>query len=268
MSEKAKRLAGQSAIVTGAGRGIGRVLALTLADEGARVAVSGRNVENLEAVADEIRSAGGEAAAIACDVTRRDQAEHLAEKILETYGANDLLVNNAGIPSPVGLLVDVEETDWEAVMETNVKGVFLVTRAVLPAMMEKKTGHVVTVSSMAGTRQSRNAATIPYSVSKWAVEGFTHTMAMQMKDYGIRFNNIVPGPTLNDFQKGRSTVERLVSFPGGMRRSEWVADSFRCLVCESGNLTGGHVSAPEWDAENGIAREPISEAEIRAFLEG
>jgi len=268
MTGKTQRLAGRSAIVTGAGRGIGRVLASTLSDEGARVAVSGRNIENLEAVAAEIRSAGGEAAAIACDVTRRDQAERLAKKTLETYGGIDLLVNNAGIPSSVGLLVDVEEADWEAVMETNVKGVFLVTHAVLPTMMEKKSGHIVTVSSMAGTRQSRNAATIPYSVSKWAVEGFTHTMAMQMKDYGIRFNNIIPGPTMNDFQKGRSTVERLLSFPGGMRRNEWVADSFRCLVCESGALTGGHVSAPEWDAENGIEREPISEAKIRAFLEG
>jgi len=232
------------------------------------VAVSGRNVENLEAVADEIRSAGGEAAAIACDVTRRDQTERLAKKILETYGGIDLLVNNAGIPSPVGLLVDVDEADWESVMETNVKGVFLMTRADLPIMMEKRAGHIVTVSSTAGTRQIRNAATIPYSVSKWAVEGFTHTMAMQMKDYGIRFNNIIPGPTLNDFQKGRSTVERLLSVPGGMRRNEWAADSFRYLVCESGDLTGGQVSAPEWDAENGIDREPISETEIRAFLEG
>ena len=264
-----KRLLDQAAIVTGAGRGIGRVLALTLAEEGARVAVSGRNVKNLGAVAEEIRSAGGEAIVIPCDVTVRDQARNLAKGSVEAFGPIDILVNNAGVHCSTALLVDVEEAEWEAVMATNVKGVFLVTQAVLPVMMERGAGHVVTISSAAGTPGSQNSVNIPYVASKWAVEGFNHSMAMQMKPYSVRFNTFAPGPTLNDIQKSFNTdVERLVRFPGGMRRSEWAADSFRRLACETAGLTGAHISAPEWDKEHGIAREKISEAEIRAFMAG
>ncbi len=266
MDRSEGRLAGQSAVVTGAGRGIGRILALTLAEEGAKVTVSGRNERNLDAVAGEIRSAGGEAAAIRCDVTKWEQVESLAKGAAEAHGTIAILVNNAGIPSSTALLVDVEEEEWEAVLETNVKGVFLVTKAVLPEMMKRKSGHLITVSSGAGTPSGRNSVNIPYAVSKWAVEGFTHSLALQLKEYGIRANNIAPGPTLNDFQKGRAKVERLLKFPGGMRRNEWVSDSFRYLVCESGDLTGAHVSSPEWDRENGITREPVPESEIRAFM--
>ena len=189
-----KRLLEQAAVVTGAGRGIGRVLALTLAGEGARVAVSGRNVRNLEAVAEEIRSGGGEAVVIPCDVTKRDQARDLAGGMMEAFGRIDILVNNAGVHSSTALLVDVEETEWETVMATNVKGVFLVTQAVLPAMTARRSGHVITISSAAGTARSRNAVNVPYAVSKWAVEGFNHSMAMQMKPYAVRFNTLAPGP--------------------------------------------------------------------------
>ena len=262
-----KRLLEQAAVVTGAGRGIGRVLALTLAGEGQRVAVSGRNVRNLEAVAEEIRSGGGEAVVIPCDVTKRDQARDLAGGMMEAFGRIDILVNNAGVHSSTALLVDVEETEWETVMATNVKGVFLVTQAVLPTMTARRSGHVITISSAAGTARSRNAVNVSYAVSKWAVEGFNHSMAMQMKPYAVRFNTLAPGPTLNDMQKSFNTdVERLVSFPGGMRRTEWVADSFRHLVCETPELTGAHIPSPEWDKEHGITREKISEAEIRAFM--
>ena len=262
-----KRLLDQAAVVTGGGRGIGRVLALTLADEGARVAVSGRNMRNLEAVAEEIRSGGGEAIVIPCDVTKRDQARSLASGVMEAFGRIDILVNNAGVHSSTALLVHVEEAEWETVMATNVKGVFLVTQAVLPAMMARGSGHVVTISSAAGTPRSQNSVNVPYVASKWAVEGFNHSMAMQMRPYAVRFNTLAPGPTLNDIQKSFNTdVERLVNFPGGMRRNEWVTDSFRYLVCETPDLTGAHISSPEWDEENGIPREKISEAEIRAFM--
>ncbi|MFQ5692496.1 MAG: SDR family NAD(P)-dependent oxidoreductase, partial [Nitrospinota bacterium] len=227
----------------------------------------GRNVRNLEAVAEEIRSAGGEAVAVRCDVTRWDQVLDLARKTVEAFGTIDILVNNAAVPSATAPLVDVEEDEWEAVMETNVKGVFLMTKAVLPVMMEKKSGHVITVSSGVGTPKGRNTANIPYVVSKWAVEGFRHVMALHLKDAGIRVNNIAPGPTLNDFHKVATRVERLLRFPGGVRRNEWVSDSFRYLVCESGDLTGAHVSSPEWDRERGVTREPVPEAEIRAFME-
>ncbi len=267
IQDNANRLSGQSAIVTGAGRGIGRILALTLADEGARVVVSGRNVKNLEGVAGEIRISKAEAVVIPCDVTRRDQVETLVDKTQEAFGTVDLLVNNAGVAGSIGLLVDVEEAEWDAIMETNAKGVFLMTQAVLPTMMKKKSGHIVTISSSGGTPKSRNSGTIPYSMSKWAVEGMRHTLAMQLEPYGIRVNNLSPGLTLNDLQKGRSTVERILSLRESVRWNEWVAESFRYLVCETGGLTGVHIAAPEWDAENGIERELITETEIRAFLE-
>jgi 3-oxoacyl-[acyl-carrier protein] reductase len=273
MAEGNPRLAGQSAIVTGAGRGIGRVLALTLAEEGAGVVVSGRNEQNLNSVADEIRSSGGKALAVRCDVTDWAQVKDLADETVRAYGTIDILVNNAGIPSSAALLVDVEEAEWDAIMETNLKGMFLMTKAVLPGMMDRKSGHVITVSSGAGTSNSRNAMTIAYVVSKWGVEGFRHSMAMQLKDYGIRVNTLAPGPVLNDFQRSRdlkveSYVDRLVNFPGGMRRNEWVRESFQYLISETGDLTGAHVSSPEWDREHNIDREPISEAEIRAFMAG
>ena len=260
-------LDGRIALVTGGGRGIGRAIALTLAEAGADVGVAARTVPEIDSVAKEINALGRRSVAVPTDVTVSSQIDAMIAATERELGPLDILVNNAGVHSSTALLVHVEEAEWETVMATNVKGVFLVTQAVLPAMMARGPGHVVTTSSAAGTPRSQNSVNVPYVASKWAVEGFNHSMAMQMRPYAVRFNTLAPGPTLNDIQKSFNTdVERLVNFPGGMRRNEWVTDSFRYLVCETPDLTGAHISSPEWDKENGIPREKISEAEIRSFM--
>ena len=178
------------ALITGAGRGIGRAVALAFAAEGARIAVTGRNAERLAGVVDEIRAAGGQAQAHALDVTAEADAPRVVEQVLAEWGRIDLLVNNAGV---IDYDVPVWATtveQWDYVMNTNLRGMFLTTRAVLPHMIERQRGVIINIGSSSGRLPEGDYGA--YVASKFGVVGYTASLAHSLREHGIRVNGINP----------------------------------------------------------------------------
>jgi NAD(P)-dependent dehydrogenase (short-subunit alcohol dehydrogenase family) len=183
-------LSGRGAVVTGGGRGIGAAAARALVAAGARVVVSARTAGEIDALAAELRAAGGTAHALACDVARADAVERLREGALAALGRVDILVNNAGVASSAPLKSQTPE-EWERLFAINVSGTFLVTRAFLPGMLERGWGRVVNVASIAG--RAGAAYVSAYAASKHAVVGFTRSMAAEVAARGVTFNAVCPG---------------------------------------------------------------------------
>lgn len=186
------KLENKVAIVTGAGRGIGRAIALTFAREGAKVAVADINYETASKVVEEIKGSGGEAVALKVDVADAESVEKMVREVLEKFGKIDILVNNAGIirPSP---LLETSEEDWDAVMNVNLKGVFLCSKAVVRHMIKQKSGSIINIASISGEAPELNTGA--YTPSKAGVIALTSLMAMEWAKYGIRVNSISPGAT-------------------------------------------------------------------------
>ena len=183
-------LANQIAVVTGAGRGIGRAIALKFANEGADVVVISRTQENSEKVAAEIRALGRRPWAFAVDVADAAAVNAAAEKILAETGKVDILVNNAGVTRD-GLLMRMSDADWDLVLNTNLKGAFLVTKAFSRAMIKARTGRIINVSSVIGL--IGNAGQCNYAASKAGLIGFTQSCAKELAGRGITVNAIAPG---------------------------------------------------------------------------
>ena len=178
------------AFITGAGRGIGRAVVLAFAAEGARIAVTGRNTARLAAVVDEIRAAGGQAQSYALDVTADDDAGRVVEQVIAQWGRIDLLVNNAGV---IDYDVPVWETTiegWDRIMNTNLRGMFLTTRAVLPHMMDRQQGVIINIGSSSGRLPEGDYGA--YVASKFGVVGYTASLAHSLRSHGIRVNGINP----------------------------------------------------------------------------
>ena len=184
------RFAGKVALITGATSGIGAATARRLAAEGARVALVGRDAGRGEALAGEIARDGGEVAFFACDVTDEGAVNRMVEAVLERFGRVDVLVNNAGIIN-FGSVVDADVAEWDLLMATNVRSVFLVSRAVLPHMIAAGSGSVVNLGSNLGLVGTRGAAA--YASSKGAVVNLTRAMALDHVADGIRVNCVCPG---------------------------------------------------------------------------
>src|SRR5262245_26596511 len=180
----------QVAVVTGAGRGIGRAIALKLASEGAEVACVSRSVENSEKVAIEVRALGRKAWAHAVDVADGAAVAAAAEKILADAGRVDILVNNAGITRD-GLLMRMSEADWDAVLDTNLKGAFLFTKAFSRGFVKQRSGRIINVASVVGL--IGNAGQSNYAASKAALIGFTKSVAREFASRGITVNALAPG---------------------------------------------------------------------------
>ena len=184
-------LDGRHALVTGASRGIGRAVALAFATEGASVALNfAGNVAAAEAVRAEIESAGGKAILVPADVSDENAVEDMVKTVTEAFGSIDILVNNAGITRD-GLLLRMKEEDWDAVLNTNLKGVFLCTKAVSKFMMKKRYGRIVNMASVVGV--TGNASQANYAAAKAGVIGFTKAMAKELASRGITVNAIAPG---------------------------------------------------------------------------
>jgi NADP-dependent 3-hydroxy acid dehydrogenase YdfG len=187
-----ERLAGQVAIVTGGGTGIGEATAVALAREGARVAVVGRRAEPIEALAARVTAEGGTALAFPADVTDPDAVQGLVNEVREQWGRVDVLVNSAGVNVPRRDLASLSVADWDAVLRINLTGTFLVTHAVLPIMREQRSGTVVNVSSIAGYRAM--ALTGPaYNAAKAGVNAFTESINLAERRHGIRACAVCPG---------------------------------------------------------------------------
>ncbi|WP_449619351.1 3-oxoacyl-[acyl-carrier-protein] reductase [Robertmurraya sp. Marseille-Q9965] len=185
------KLEGKSALVTGASRGIGREIALELAKQGANVAVNYAGSEKLanEVVA-EIKALGREAIAIQANVADGEAVTDMVNKVIEQFGSLDILVNNAGITRDT-LLMRMKEDDWDAVIDTNLKGVFLCTKAVTRQMMKQRSGRIINISSIVGV--SGNAGQANYVAAKAGVIGLTKTTAKEFASRGITVNAVAPG---------------------------------------------------------------------------
>ena len=184
------QLANQIAVVTGAGRGIGRAIALKFASEGADVVCVSRTAENAEKVAVEVRALGRKAWALAVDVADPVAVAAGAEKILAEAGKVDILVNNAGITRD-GLLMRMSEADWDAVLDTNLKGAFLFTKAFARSFIKQRSGRILNITSVIGL--IGNAGQANYTASKAGLIGFTQSTARELASRGITVNALAPG---------------------------------------------------------------------------
>ncbi len=184
------------ALVTGAGRAIGREIALTLAAEGADVVLAARSVDAMEEVAALIREGGRQALVVPMDLAEPSSVAAGAEQALREMGRVDVLVNNSGVGGPSRPLWEIEPQEWEDTFRVNVTGAFLLCRALLPAMVEARRGSVVFIGSVTGKRPLIHRT--PYAASKMALVGLVRTLATEVGPYGVRVNLISPGAVEGD----------------------------------------------------------------------
>ena len=185
-----KSLTGKIAIVTGAGRGIGKAIALALGRAGARVALAARSEPELRAVAEEIRSGDGDALVLSTDVTRDDEMERLVQRTLKEWGSIDILINNAGW-GKTGPVVSSKTADWDATLKVNLRAPMVLSRLVLPTMLEKRGGAIVNIGSISAKAGQANTAA--YSASKFGILGFTQSLFEEVREYGVKVSVILPG---------------------------------------------------------------------------
>jgi NAD(P)-dependent dehydrogenase (short-subunit alcohol dehydrogenase family) len=214
-----KPLAGRVALVTGAGRGLGRALATAFAADGAALVLAARDRAQVAAVAAELTHAGARALGVACDVRDALQVRTLVETAVRECGGIDILVNNAGT-FQIGAIADTDEATWDAMLDTNLKGAYLVTHAALPHVVARR-GHVINMVSMAGRAAYRlNGA---YCASKWGLLGFTNVLREEMRGSGVRVTAVLPGATDTSIWDG---------VPGDWDRSRMMRPEAvaRCIV--------------------------------------
>lgn len=210
LPEQVQRLRDRVAVVTGASRGIGRAIAVALASEGAKIAINyASNSTAADQLVEEITAAGGEATAIPADVSKVDSVDALIKTVTDQWGRIDILVNNAGITRDT-LLLRMKPEDWQAVIDTNLTGVFLCTRAVSKLMLKQKSGRIINIASVAG--QMGNPGQANYSAAKAGVIGFTKTVAKELASRGITVNAVAPGFISTDMTKDLKGGEEILKF--------------------------------------------------------
>ena len=182
--------AGKVAVVTGGSRGIGRAIAFMFAAEGAKVMICSRRQEAAEMVASEIRSVGGEGAAVRADIARRSEVEGLIAGCVERFGRLDILVNNAAITKDA-LVLRMKDEDWDDVLDVNLKGAFFTTRAALRPMLKQQSGRIVNISSVVGMMGNPGQAN--YVAAKAGLDGFTKAVAREVASRAITVNAVAPG---------------------------------------------------------------------------
>ncbi len=251
LPDNLQRLKEQVAIVTGASRGIGKATALALASEGAKVVV---NYANSSTAADEvvktIVDAGGGAIALQADVSVSEQVDNLIKQTLDKFGRIDILVNNAGITKDT-LLMRMKLEDWQAVINLNLTGVFLCTKAVTKTMVKQRSGRIINITSVAG--QMGNPGQANYSAAKAGVIGFTKTVAKELASRGITVNAVAPGFIATDMTHGLKSDEILKFIPlNRYGQPEEIAGMIRFLAADAAaayitgqtfNVDGGMVMA-------------------------
>lgn len=189
-------------IITGAGRGVGRAIAQALAERGGRVVLNARSPSDLAEVSELVRSQGGAAEVVIGDIREEATAGQLAERATQSYGRIGALINNAGIGG-YGAVEGLSLADWRATLDTNLTGTFLCSRAVLPAMRQQGSGHILMIASGAGKQGYANMAA--YSASKFGLIGFAQALAQEVGDEGIKVATIAPGSILTGFGSRRPT---------------------------------------------------------------
>ncbi len=247
MADEANRrvqvdLSGKTGLVTGASRGIGKGIAVALGAAGCKVACLARNEDKLKETVGEIEAAGGSAAAIVCDVTDSDAVQKVFDQIVEDWEKLDIVVNNAGITRDT-LIPRMSDEEWDDVIQANLRSVFLCTRAASLAMMRKRVGRIINISSVSGLMGNPGQAN--YSASKAGIIGFTQTVARELAGRKITVNAICPGfvssdmtdalgPALTDEVKKRVPAKRLGEV-------EEIADAVLYLSSDSAAYITGQV---------------------------
>jgi 3-oxoacyl-[acyl-carrier protein] reductase len=188
-------LEGQVAIITGGGTGIGRGIALALAEEGVRPVICGRRMDRLQETLAAIREAGGEGLAVQADVSQQPDVERVVAKAVESFRSIDILVNNAGIGGEDSIH-EQELADWDQVMAVNLRGPFLMARAVLPSMRRQRRGHIINISSESGLEYYEGSGA--YGVSKHALNALGEYIQRENQELGIRVNTICPGMVVTE----------------------------------------------------------------------
>lgn len=240
-----KQLQDMVAIITGGGKGIGRSIVMAYAEQGANLVICGRHKSLLDEVSREAAALGVSVLPVRADVSVEADVENMVERALKEFGQIDILVNNAGIPGPAVLITEINKVDWDAVMGTNVTGVFLCSRAVLRHMIGRGKGNILNISSGAG-KAVKMVRSLSYNVSKFAVEGLTAATAVQMKPYGICVNALCPGMIDTDFHK--DTPEEWKAKMPPMRQPDVVKELAVFLALQTvETMTGESVDLAEWE---------------------
>jgi NAD(P)-dependent dehydrogenase (short-subunit alcohol dehydrogenase family) len=190
------KLNNKTAIVTGGGRGIGRAITLALAREGANVVICGRKLDVLEDTSTEVKTLGRKSIAMVADVSRDTDIDRTVNAALAEFGQVDILVNNVGIAGPTAPVTSISRSEWDECMAVNLTSAFLFARAVIPGMIERRSGKIINISSIAG--KLGYAFRSPYAASKWAMIGLTRTLALELGADNIQVNAICPGPTAGE----------------------------------------------------------------------
>ena len=196
-------LKGKIALVTGAGKGIGKAVAIALAKEGANVGLIARTEKDLEAVAEKIKALGVKVSYGIADISKMEQVIAAVEKIEEEIGLVDILINNAGTGT-FAKFMEMEPADWENIIKVNLFGVYYTTRAVLPQMMERQTGDIINISSTAG--KNGGAVTSAYSASKFAVFGLGESLMQEVRKHNIRVTTLAPSTIVTELAQSANLI--------------------------------------------------------------
>lgn len=205
-------LEGKTAIVTGASRGLGKACALALADAGADVVCTSRNLEALKKTAEAVEAKGSKSLPLVVNILSEESIKNMVKQTVDHFGKIDILVNNAGV-SKVAHVENLDSADWDWVIDTNLKGTFLFCKAVLPEMKKQKYGKIINMSSLAGIRGSKNLSC--YNASKGGLMRFSESLALEVVGYNITVNCICPGYILTDMnrsffktEKGKAEIDK------------------------------------------------------------
>ena len=235
-------LDGRIALVTGASQGIGRACALALAEAGATVALAARNEAKLAEVAAEIEAAGGKAAAFALDVANEESIKAGAKAVLERFGKVEVLVNNAGITRD-GLVLRMKRADWDDVLATNLTGAFLLTQALLSAMLRNRWGRIINISSVVG--RTGQAGQVNYAATKAGLIGMTRSLAREVASRGVTVNAVAPGyieTPMTAVLDEKQTAAMLTQIPLGRAGTDAdIAQAVVYLASEGAGYVTGHV---------------------------
>lgn len=235
----------KTAVVTGAGSGIGRASAIAFAKEGAKVMVSDIDRKGGEETVNLISAFGGTAQFFQCDVSNTKQVQDLMNEVVTAFGGLDYAVNNAGISMRPGLTADIEEQEWDRVISINLKSVFLCMKYQIPKMIQGGGGAIINMSSLAGIRGRSN--TVAYAASKHGIIGITKTAALEYANKGVRINAVCPGLTQSGMTSGLSQYKELEAqliqkIPmGHMGLSENIADAVTWLCDKTASFMTGQV---------------------------
>jgi NAD(P)-dependent dehydrogenase (short-subunit alcohol dehydrogenase family) len=234
--ETVMKLKDKVAIITGGGRGIGKAIAMHYAREGAKLALCARTSDELDQTVNELRGMKAEAEGWTCDVSLEEPVREFAAAAHEKFGRIDILVNNAGVMTRPAPMTELDVKKWDYTIAVNLRGPFLITRAVLPIMMKQKAGSIINVSSMIGRGAYANF--LAYATSKWGLEGFSQTLAAEVRSSNIRVNSVEPG----------YVATKLTGYNGS--KPESVTEVFVFLASdESKSVTGKMLSSSGWKSQ-------------------